>query len=112
MMSCDLPLVTAISLGLVTAYLLGSIPSAVWIGKSFYGVDVREKGSKNAGATNTIRVLGLLPGLFVLGIDAFIVDQVMSHLDNPLALRTVKRDIARLNTLIHQEEIGIAKASK
>ena len=40
------------------------------------------------------------------------VDQVMSHLDNPLALRTVKRDIARLNTLIHQEEIGIAKASK
>lgn len=71
MMNCDLPLVTAISLGLVTAYLLGSIPSAVWIGKSFYGVDVREKGSKNAGATNTIRVLGLLPGLFVLGIDAF-----------------------------------------
>lgn len=67
----DLPLATALSLGLLTAYLLGSIPSAVWIGKSFYGVDVREKGSKNAGTTNTIRVLGLLPGLFVLGIDVF-----------------------------------------
>lgn len=67
----DLPLATALSLGLLAAYFLGSIPSAVWIGKSFYGVDVREKGSKNAGTTNTIRVLGLLPGLFVLGIDVF-----------------------------------------
>ena len=67
----DLPLATAQSLGLLAAYFLGSIPSAVWIGKSFYGVDVREKGSKNAGTTNTIRVLGLLPGLFVLGIDVF-----------------------------------------
>ena len=47
-----------LSLGCVVAYLVGSIPSAVWIGKSFYGVDVREKGSKNAGGTNTIRVLG------------------------------------------------------
>ncbi len=67
----DLPLATALSLGFLAAYFLGSIPSAVWIGKSFYGVDVREKGSKNAGTTNTIRVLGLLPGLFVLGIDVF-----------------------------------------
>lgn len=67
----DLPLATVLSLGLLAAYFLGSIPSAVWIGKSFYGVDVREKGSKNAGTTNTIRVLGLFPGLFVLGIDVF-----------------------------------------
>lgn len=54
----DLPLATALTMGLAVAYLLGSIPSAVWIGKSFYGIDVREKGSKNAGTTNTIRVLG------------------------------------------------------
>ena len=40
------------------------------------------------------------------------VEQVMSHLDNPLALRTVRRDIVRLNTLIHAHDIGIAKASK
>ena len=40
------------------------------------------------------------------------VEQVMSHLDNPLALRTVRRDNARLNTLIHAHDIGIAKASK
>lgn len=58
-------------LGGISAYLIGSIPSSVWIGRSFYGIDIREKGSKNAGATNTIRVFGLLPGIFVLGIDAF-----------------------------------------
>lgn len=56
-------------LGCVVAYLLGSIPSAVWIGKSFFGTDVRKEGSHNAGATNTIRVLGLLPGLIVLALD-------------------------------------------
>ena len=43
---------------LVVAYLLGSIPSAVRIGRHYYGVDVREHGSKNAGATNMLRVLG------------------------------------------------------
>ncbi len=51
------------------AYLLGSIPSAVWIGKSWYGIDVREHGSKNAGATNTFRVLGKRAGITVLLID-------------------------------------------
>ncbi|MBN9294713.1 MAG: glycerol-3-phosphate 1-O-acyltransferase PlsY [Flavobacteriia bacterium] len=51
------------------AYLLGSLPTAVWVGKRFYGLDVREHGSKNAGATNTFRVLGKKPGIFVLAID-------------------------------------------
>lgn len=53
----------------VAAYLLGSIPSAVWIGKRFYGVDVREHGSKNAGATNTLRVLGKKAAIPVLLLD-------------------------------------------
>lgn len=53
----------------VVGYLLGSIPTAVWVGKRFYGVDVREHGSKNAGATNTFRVLGKKPGKIVLIID-------------------------------------------
>jgi acyl phosphate:glycerol-3-phosphate acyltransferase len=53
----------------VVAYLLGSIPTAVWVGKRFYGLDVREHGSKNAGATNTFRVLGKKPGKIVLSID-------------------------------------------
>ncbi len=51
------------------AYLLGSIPSSVWIGKRFYGVDVREHGSHNAGATNTLRVLGPRAALPVFAMD-------------------------------------------
>jgi glycerol-3-phosphate acyltransferase PlsY len=53
----------------IIAYLLGSVPTAVWVGKAKYGVDVREHGSKNAGATNTFRVLGKKPGIVVLSID-------------------------------------------
>ncbi len=53
----------------IIAYLLGSIPTAVWVGKSFYNVDIRTEGSKNAGATNTFRVLGKKPGIIVLLID-------------------------------------------
>jgi glycerol-3-phosphate acyltransferase PlsY len=52
-------------------YLLGSIPTAVWVGKAWHGIDVREHGSKNAGATNTFRVLGKKPGIVVLTIDIF-----------------------------------------
>lgn len=51
------------------AYLLGSIPSAVWLGKWFHGIDVREHGSKNAGATNSFRVLGKRTGIMVLVLD-------------------------------------------
>lgn len=58
-------------IGLLIAYLVGSIPSAVWIGKYFYGIDVREYGSGNAGATNTFRVLGKKAGIPVLLIDVF-----------------------------------------
>ena len=54
---------------LICAYLLGSIPSAVWIGKAVKGVDIREHGSKNAGAANTMRVLGVKTGIPVLLID-------------------------------------------
>lgn len=55
--------------GLVMAYLLGSIPSAVWIGLYFHNVDVREYGSGNAGATNTFRVIGKKAGFIVLLMD-------------------------------------------
>ncbi len=55
----------------VIAYLLGSIPSAVWVGKKWYGVDVREAGSKNSGATNTFRLLGKKAGIIVLLLDIF-----------------------------------------
>ncbi|MDR1864721.1 MAG: glycerol-3-phosphate 1-O-acyltransferase PlsY [Bacteroidales bacterium] len=51
------------------AYLAGSIPSAVWIGKALCGTDVRDYGSRNAGATNTMRVLGVKAGIPVLLAD-------------------------------------------
>jgi glycerol-3-phosphate acyltransferase PlsY len=56
---------------LFAAYLFGSIPTAVWIGQAFYGIDVREYGSGNAGATNTFRVLGKKPGIAVMLLDIF-----------------------------------------
>lgn len=56
---------------LVAAYLFGSIPTAVWIGQAFYGIDVREYGSGNAGATNTFRVLGKNAGIAVMLLDIF-----------------------------------------
>jgi len=58
-----------INLFVLLAYLLGSIPTSVWIGKAFYNIDVREFGSGNAGATNTFRVLGKRAGIPVLIID-------------------------------------------
>lgn len=58
-------------LAFVLAYLIGSIPSAVWAGKLFHGIDVREHGSGNAGATNTVRVLGWKTGIPVLIFDIF-----------------------------------------
>lgn len=59
----------ALFLLIVFAYLVGSIPSAVWLGKRFYKIDVREFGSGNAGATNTFRVLGKKAGIVVLVCD-------------------------------------------
>jgi len=53
----------------VLAYLIGAFPSAVWFGRTFYNIDVREFGSGNAGATNTFRVLGKGAGLPVLFMD-------------------------------------------
>lgn len=51
------------------AYLLGSVPSSVWLGRALKGVDLREQGSGNAGATNAIRVLGKPIGSMVLVLD-------------------------------------------
>ena len=61
-------LVTIILLA-VAAYLLGSIPSSVWVGRALFEVDVRDYGSGNAGATNTFRVLGTETGIIVLLLD-------------------------------------------
>ena len=57
-------------LGLATAYLFGSIPSGLLIGKWVKGIDIREHGSKNIGTTNVFRVIGKKWGLVVFFLDA------------------------------------------
>ena len=63
-----MPLIIKLLL-IAVAYLFGSVPSSVWIGKKFYGIDVREHGSGNAGFTNTVRLLGWRAGLPVFLLD-------------------------------------------
>ena len=54
---------------IILSYFFGAIPSGVWIGKIFKGIDVRDYGSKNSGATNSYRVLGAKLGIAVLIMD-------------------------------------------
>ena len=77
---------------IILAYLIGSIPTAVWVSKSIFGIDIRDYGSGNAGATNTFRVLGSKWGSFVMLADVtkgviatslYIV--IPSYLSNELA---------------------------
>jgi glycerol-3-phosphate acyltransferase PlsY len=56
-------------LGAVLSYLIGSIPTAYIIGRLYKGIDIRQHGSGNVGATNVFRVLGKWPGILVLAID-------------------------------------------
>lgn len=61
--------ISLIFAGIILSYLLGSMPTALWVGKAFFGIDIREHGSGNSGATNTFRVLGKKAGTMVLLID-------------------------------------------
>lgn len=61
----------ALGVVILLSYLVGSIPSSIWVGKLVKGVDIRDHGSGNAGATNTFRLLGWKPGVAVLAIDFF-----------------------------------------
>jgi acyl phosphate:glycerol-3-phosphate acyltransferase len=54
---------------IILAYLMGSIPTSVWVSRYFFGIDIRDYGSGNAGATNTFRVLGKQWGTFVMVMD-------------------------------------------
>jgi glycerol-3-phosphate acyltransferase PlsY len=54
---------------IIAAYCIGSIPTAVWISKYFFNIDIRDYGSGNAGATNTFRVLGKKWGIVVMIAD-------------------------------------------
>jgi len=61
----------ALGVVILLSYLVGSIPTSIWVGKLFKGVDIRKHGSGNAGATNTFRLLGWQPGVIVLVFDFF-----------------------------------------
>ena len=54
---------------IILAYLIGSIPTAVWVSKFFFDIDIRDYGSGNSGATNTYRVLGSKWGTLVMIVD-------------------------------------------
>ena len=56
-------------LGLILAYLLGSIPTGLWIGQIFFKKNLREYGSGNTGTTNTFRILGKTAGTVTFAID-------------------------------------------
>lgn len=54
---------------IVIAYMIGSVPTAIWLSKAYFGIDIREYGSGNSGATNTFRVLGKKWGSLVMAVD-------------------------------------------
>ena len=54
---------------ILLAYLIGSVPTAIWISKYYFKIDIRDYGSGNAGATNTFRVLGSKWGTIVMAVD-------------------------------------------
>lgn len=58
-----------IIIGIILSYLIGSIPTAYIFGKMLKGIDIRQHGSGNIGATNVFRVLGKKPGIAVLLLD-------------------------------------------
>src|SRR6516165_1914422 len=68
-----LPTITKVSMNelliIVLAYLIGSIPTSVWISKYFFDFNIRDYGSGNAGATNTYRILGPRWGTLVMILD-------------------------------------------
>ena len=64
-----MPYLFKIIIGLIGSYLIGSIPTAYIFGRLYKGIDIRQHGSGNIGATNTFRIFGKIPGSIVLIID-------------------------------------------
>jgi glycerol-3-phosphate acyltransferase PlsY len=88
---------------ILLAYLLGSIPTAVWVSKYFFDIDIRSYGSGNAGATNTFRVLGSKAGSFV-----FFVDMLKGFLAVDLAYFIAKYQMDSVALTNFQVLLGIA----
>lgn len=77
------------------AYVLGSIPSGLWLGVAFWKTDLREHGSRNIGATNAWRTLGKAPGIII-----FLMDFLKGFLSVYLACNLVGTPLAMVLTAI------------
>lgn len=88
---------------ILLAYLVGSIPTSVWVSKYFFGIDIRDYGSGNAGATNTYRILGSKWGTFVM-----IVDMVKAVIAVKLAFLLPEAHINELYLVNLQLGLGLA----
>ncbi|MBS1762951.1 MAG: glycerol-3-phosphate 1-O-acyltransferase PlsY [Bacteroidetes bacterium] len=82
----------------VIAYLLGSIPTALLVSRKFFGIDIRDYGSGNMGATNTFRVLGPKYGTIVMVGD--ILKGVAAALLFTFLPYYVEHEVARINLMI------------
>lgn len=84
------------------AYLLGSVPTALWVSRIFFGIDIRAHGSRNMGASNTFRVLGAGYGLLVL-----VVDMLKGCLAVALATKVELHDWMGDETMLWQLMLGL-----
>ena len=83
---------------IIIAYFLGSIPTALLISRKFFGIDIRDYGSGNMGATNTFRVLGSKYGTIVMIGD--ILKGVAAALLFTFLPFYVENEVARINLMI------------
>ena len=88
---------------IILAYLIGSIPTSVWVSQHFFDIDIRDYGSGNAGATNTYRVLGPKWGTIVM-----ITDMVKGMLAVKLALLLPEYADSEINLQNLQTALGLA----
>ena len=84
-------------LSIVVSYLVGSIPTAYIFGRLYKGIDIRQHGSGNVGATNAFRVFGKIPGTIVLLID--IVKGIVAT--------TVVADLFEFNSVLSRVILGV-----
>lgn len=83
---------------ILLAFLIGSIPTAVWVSKSIFGIDIRDYGSGNAGATNTFRILGSKWGSLVMLVD--VIKGIISTSLYILIPFYLTNELARTNFMI------------
>lgn len=94
-----------LSIIIILSYLLGSIPTSIIVSRIHKGIDIRDHGSKNAGATNVYRVLGPVPALIVLAFDVakgMLAVLILSQLSSgdPYSNLVLVKILAGISTII------------